>query len=144
MPPLRWAVFSMCVSLDLRSAPFLLTTCFFHSINLSAGQKELAYTPDLFWFVALGYVVRCFNFKAEKRESFTQVKDNSFLKYIYAGKNELRLDQLACIRFNSPTIVDTQFVLIGVRKDKVFFSFRLRASFKQPCDAQLDSRRIRK
>ena len=112
----------MCLA-QLKISAFFLTTCFFHSINLSAGQKELAYTPDLFWFDALGYVVRCFNFKAEKRESFTQVKDNCFLKYIYAGKNELRLGQLVCIRFNSPTIVDTQFVLIGVRKDKASFRF---------------------
>ena len=77
--------FNVCLA-QLKISAFFLTTCFFHSINLSAGQKELAYTPDLFWFDALFSAKietpsRCFNF-SRKKESFTQVKENSFLKYM--------------------------------------------------------------
>ena len=92
---------NVCLAYLKISASFL-TSCFFHSINLSAGQKELVYMPIfLVWFDAQQYG-RCFNFKAEERESFTQVKENSL-----AGKNGLRLDQLVSIRYPSPTIVDT-------------------------------------
>ena len=69
MLPLKWTVFSMCVLLVLRSAPlFSPAASSFHSINSSAGQKELVYTPDfLIWFDAQ-WCGRCSNFKGEERE----------------------------------------------------------------------------